>query len=123
MERKTIAIIGATEERGAAIARQMAGNDNLLLLFSHETEKLKTLIAEIRQASPHAKLESSGCAFEASWEADVIVNAMPLENTDEIVLKISTVATQKLVLGISEESVAMMKKKLPHSKVELAAYN
>ena len=70
--KQAIAILDATGENGNVIAKALAG-DNRLLLFGHDTERLDRLSEEVKKLVPHADLDCPGCAFEASWEADVII--------------------------------------------------
>jgi predicted dinucleotide-binding enzyme len=117
MTNKTIALIGATEKMGSQMARRLAGQDNSLLLFSHEPVLLAQLISEIKNEHPNAIVESAGCEFEASWEADIIIAAVPLQDVHEVAEKIREVATQKIVAAVSDESVSELKKLLPYSQV------
>jgi len=42
-----------------------------------------------------------GCPFDASWEADIIIPAVPYELERQLAEKIKPVATQKIVISIS----------------------
>jgi 8-hydroxy-5-deazaflavin:NADPH oxidoreductase len=99
--KKTIAIIGATGRMGSAIAKSLAKANYRLLFFAHRQEKVQQLINEIKQQDPSADVDSMGCAFDASWEADIIIPAVDYKNEKEVAEKIKPVATQKIVISIS----------------------
>jgi NADPH-dependent F420 reductase len=137
MASKTIAIIGATGKMGAAIAKSIAGGNYRLLLFSRDKAKADALAASIREAHPNADLETTACPFDASWEADIIIPAVPYGAEKETAEKIRQVATQKIVISISNPLNAQynglltdpgtsaaeeLQSYLPHSKV-VKAFN
>lgn len=101
MVKTAVAIIGATGKMGSAIAKALARGPYRLLLFAHNKEKLEQLKEEIRKTTPSADLDCVGCPTDASWEADVIIPAVPYKNEKEVVGRIKTVATQKVVVSIS----------------------
>jgi len=99
--KKTIAIIGASGNMGSAIAKNLAkGNYRLLLIANHQ-EKVQHLINEIKSINPSADVDSMSCPFDASWEADIIIPAVHYEIEKEVAKKIRDVATQKIVISIS----------------------
>jgi 8-hydroxy-5-deazaflavin:NADPH oxidoreductase len=101
MAKTAIAIIGATGKMGSAIAKSLAKGPYRLLLFAHDKTKLETAKEEIITATPSADIECVGCPMDASWEADVIISAVPYTAEKEVVEKIKTVATQKVVISIA----------------------
>ena len=128
--KKTVAIIGATENAGAAIAKNLAGGNYRLLLFAHDHDKASSLVNEITEMIPTAEIECLNCLVDASWEADIIISAVPPGMEAEIAQKIKGVATQKIVMVIAgygdsnsdkrivEHSAAEeLQKLLPYSKV------
>lgn len=128
---KTIAIIGATEKMGSAIAESLAKSNNRLLLMSNEAEKLEALKSKLENVYGSATIDIISCSKEASWEADIIVVAMPNEDEKNVAEKIRDVAVGKIVISISNPlkqnygelihsntSVAEeLQKMLPYSKV------
>lgn len=98
---KTIAIIGATGNMGSAIAKSLANADYRLLLFAHDKEKLSKVNSEIKSINSNADVDCMGCAMEASWEADIIIAAVPYAVEKEVAEKIRQVATQKIVISIT----------------------
>lgn len=99
--KKTIAIIGASGNMGSAIAKSLANENYRLLLFAHHQEKVNELINEIKGINSSADVDSMGCPFDASWEADIIIPAVNYKVEKELAEKIKDVATQKVVISIS----------------------
>jgi 8-hydroxy-5-deazaflavin:NADPH oxidoreductase len=99
--KKTIAIIGATGHMGSAIAKSLAKGNYRLLLFAHDQAKVQELIDEIKSTNVDADLDSMGCPFDASWEADIIIPAVNYQVEKEVAERIKEVATQKIVISIS----------------------
>jgi NADPH-dependent F420 reductase len=99
--KKTIAIIGASGNMGSAIAKSLAKGNYRLLLFANHQEKTLQLINEIKQLNPSADIDSMGCPFDASWEADIIIPAVNYKVEKEVAEKIKPVTTQKIVISIS----------------------
>ena len=99
--KQTIAIIGATGNMGSAIARSLSKTNNRLLLFARHFDKVQTLAAEIKKGNAAADAEAIECPTNASWEADLIILALPYAEEKEIAAKIKDVANQKIVISIS----------------------
>jgi 8-hydroxy-5-deazaflavin:NADPH oxidoreductase len=132
MAKKTIAIIGATEDLGAAIAKNLSIGNYRLLLFGHDVEKLNAVAEEIKNTNPAADIDCLGCMVDAGWEADIIISAVPFATEKEIVEKIRDVATQKIVISIANplnttvssgtSAAEELQKLLPNSKI-VKAFN
>ncbi len=135
--KQTIAVIGAGGNMGSAIAKSMAGGNYRLLLFDRAREQLDSLTEEIQQVHPEADLELMNCPHESSWEADIIILAVPHDAEKEIADKIQDVATQKIVISIANpidedfsklitdadtSAAEELQQWLPHSKV-VKAFN
>jgi NADPH-dependent F420 reductase len=99
--KQTIAIIGATGSMGSAISKSLAKGNYRLLLKSKDDDKLKDLVKTIKSVSKKADVEPIQCPAEASWEADVIILAVPYEAEKEITEQIREVANQKVVVSIT----------------------
>ena len=113
--KQAIAILDATGENGKVIAKALAGG-NRLLLFGHDSERLDRLAEEVKEFVPQADLDCPGCAFEASWEADVII--MDATDEKELADKIREVATQKLVIELTTDPGKNdLQTLLPNSKI------
>lgn len=135
--KQSIAIVGATGNMGAAISEALAKGPFRLLLHAPKKDKLKNLTQKIRKAFPSAEVEAIDCSFNASWEADIIILAVPYDVEKEVALKIKQVANQKIVVSISNplnqsydrlvtapgsSAAEELQKLLPNSKV-VKAFN
>lgn len=133
--KQTIAVIGATGNMGSAISKSLSKGNNRLLLFSNEKEKVSTLVEDIKGNNPSADVEALECPTNASWEADVIILAVPFQAEKEIADKIREVANQKIVISIANplnetydglvtapdtSAAEELQKLLPNSKVTKA---
>lgn len=85
---------------GAALAMAVAPGPDRLLLCGNET-RTAALALEIGQTNPTADVESAACSTNASWEADIIILAVPYSAEHELATKIREVANQKIVISVS----------------------
>src|SRR5207249_8774521 len=99
--KKTIAIIGATGNMGSALAKSLSKGNYRLLLMAKNVAQLNATSEEIKKANSNADVDVIGCPVEASWEADVIIAAVPYGAEKEVAEKIKDVATGKVVISIS----------------------
>lgn len=99
--KKTVAIIGATGRVGSVLAKCFAKTGNRLLLMSHNAEKLNLLTNNILQMFDEADVVKSDCQLDCSWEADIIILAVPHIAEREIAKLIKEVVTQKIVISIA----------------------
>jgi len=135
--KQTIAVIGATGNMGSAISRNLSKGNYRLLLKANDQKKLQRLIKDIKSSYSAADVEAMECPRDASWEADIIIAAVPYAAEREVAEKIREVANQKVVISIanplneaytalvtsSDTSAAEeLQKLLPHSKV-VKAFN
>jgi len=135
--KQTIAIIGASGNMGSAIAKSLAGGNYRLLLYSTNQEKTATLLRSIHEKHPGADAELIDCSTQASWEADIIIMAVPYAAEKEVAEKIKEVANQKIVISIANplnetysglvtdpgtSAAEELQQLLPHSKV-VKAFN
>lgn len=97
---KTIAIIDATSEMGAAITRSLSVSSNLrLLLMSDDHAKLEELKVEVGAHKSANDVFTMTCAREASWEADIIIITMQCSDEKQIADKIRDVTIGKIVIS------------------------
>lgn len=135
--KQTIAVIGASGNMGSAISKSLSKSNDRLLLFTDKKEKVQALLNDIKESNPSADVEALECPTNASWEADVIILAVPYQAEKEIAEKIKEVATQKIVISIANplnetydglvtapgsSAAEELQKLLPHSKV-IKAFN
>lgn len=112
-----IAMIGADGEMGSALAKGISAGNYRMLLFGEEPESLKLLTAAIHQEHPKADIKIMDCAYECSWEADIIVLDISEGDEKEIAKKIQEVATQKIVVRIADSTNTKLHQWLPNSKI------
>ena len=118
--KQTIAVIGASGNRGAAISKTLAKGNNRLLLIANEKEKVENLAQYITNNTASAEVEVLECPTDASWEADLIILAVPYQAEKEIAEKIREVANQKVVISLNNSynsSQEALQNLLPNSKV------
>jgi 8-hydroxy-5-deazaflavin:NADPH oxidoreductase len=135
--KQTIAVIGATGNMGSAISKTLSKGNYRLLLGANNQEKLETLVKEIKSLNASAEVEGINCPVDASWEADIIIAAVPFHAEKEVADKIREVANQKIVISIANplnetynglvtepgtSAAEELQKLLPNSKV-LKAFN
>ena len=137
--RQTIAILGAAGRMGWGIARSMARAGHHVLLADDGAEgcppsvrKLPSLVARIRGKAARANVEIVSSSREASWEADIIVPAVPFEVQAEVARRIRDVAAGKIVISVinplnktcdglltapTTSAAEVLAQELPHSKI------
>jgi NADPH-dependent F420 reductase len=135
--KQTIAIIGATGNMGSAISKSIAKGPYRLLLKANNSEDLEALVKDIKTKNPGADVEAAVCPEEASWEADIIILAVPFAAEKDIAAQIKEVANQKIVISIANplnetfnglvtspdtSAAEALQKLLPNSKV-IKAFN
>lgn len=99
--KQTIAIIGANGNMGSAIAKAIAKGPYRLLLKGNDQSALDALVQGIKSLNASADVEAAVCTTEASWEADIIILAVPFEAEKTIAPQIKEVANQKIVISIA----------------------
>jgi len=135
--KQTIAVIGATGNMGVAITKSISREPYRVLLKGNEQNTVDTLVNDIKTQNKHADIEAATCPTEASWEADIIILAVPFSAEKEIAAKIKEVANQKIVISIANplnenynglitppdtSAAEELQKLLPNSKV-VKAFN
>ena len=135
--KQTIAIIGATGNMGSAISKNLSKGNYRLLLRANDRQKLEELVNEIKTANSSADIEGINCPVDASWEADIIIAAVPYKAEKDVAEKIREVANQKIVISIANplnetndglvtepgtSAAEELQKLLPNSKV-VKAFN
>ncbi|MBD0351691.1 MAG: NAD(P)-binding domain-containing protein, partial [Flavisolibacter sp.] len=135
--KQTIAIIGATGNMGSAISKSLSKGNYMLLLCANQPDKIQALVEEIKRNNPAADVKALDCSVNASWEADIIIAAVPYQAEKEVAEKIRKVANQKIVISIANplnetydglvtapdtSAAEELQKLLPNSKV-VKAFN
>ena len=116
--KKTIAIIEATGEREAFIAKRLSNAYRLLLIGAEKVE-LHQLAEGLKEANNNTEVEVIECAREACWEADIIITPYPLQK--EVIQRIKEVSVGKVVVCISRSKDAgeNLQHFLPYSRVAI----
>lgn len=135
--KQTISVIGASGNMGSAISKSLSKGNNRLLLFANEKAKVEAVVKDIKSSNASAEVEALECPTDASWEADIIILAVPYGAEKEIAEKIKEVANQKIVISIANplnetfdglvtapdtSAAEELQKLLPNSKV-VKAFN
>lgn len=122
---------------GSAISRSLSKGNYRLLLCANDLNKLQAIAADIKSSNLGADVEASDCSRDASWEADIIIVAVPYSAEKEVADRIKEVANQKIVISIANplndtydglvtapdtSAAEELQKLLPNSKV-VKAFN
>lgn len=122
---------------GAALSKSLSKGNYRLLLCANDQDKVQAVAEEIKSRNPSAEVEAEDCTREASWEADIIIVAVPYAAEKEVAEKIREVANQKIIISIANplndtydglvtapdtSAAEELQKLLPNSKV-VKAFN
>jgi len=130
--KKTVAVIGAVSPFGLAISFGLAAAGHPLLLTDgvdlHLVPlfvSLPLLLARIKIRVPHADVRLVLSERDASWEADIVVSAVPRKALPALSRRIEEVVTGKIVVGLTgwleEMDDDMVGSDLPVAPGELAS--
>lgn len=119
---RTIVIIGEKGRFCPALAEKLAQQNLHLLFISNDEEQKVQLQKQFKNKKHVAEIEFIHCEKEGCWEADIIALTQPDKIDPQLIRRIKNVATQKLVLIISEEyniksNEHNFKELLPNSRV------
>jgi NADPH-dependent F420 reductase len=130
--KQTIAIIGSTTIIGAALARSLLRGNYRLLLSTEKPGKVNDLVKEIKKEIDFADVEQMNCNHSASWEADIIIAAVPYTSQKDVFDELRLVANGKIVISVvnplndnyenlsiatNTSAAEELQKTLPNSKV------
>jgi 8-hydroxy-5-deazaflavin:NADPH oxidoreductase len=85
----------------SAISKSLAKGNYRLVLCSNNQDKVTEVVSKIKEPNPDAEVEAINCSTQATWEADIIIVAVPYGAEKEVAAKIKDVANQKIVISIS----------------------
>src|SRR5690606_24615149 len=91
-------------------------NDNRLLIISEDISDCAKASDYISQTRSEEEVELMNCPKDGCWEADIIMLWNPSQHNTEHLLKLRSVAIQKIVLIVSKEEVINLPP-FPHSKI------
>ncbi|AUD00367.1 NAD(P)-binding domain-containing protein [Spirosoma pollinicola] len=128
---KTIAILGAGNTAGAAIAHELAGAGYILLLMDKQSERCASLRLSLLNDNPLSMIEVATCARESAWEADIVVLALSEQEQAESAQAICEVVTGKRVIWIRDcpdeapgeqliavhHQIELLETMLPHTRI------
>ncbi len=137
--KKTIALLGARGRMGSGIAPALVRAGYRVLLADDGennstpiVEKLTSLVAKLRGKSAKADIGIVPSSKEASWEADVVVFAVPYATQAAVAREIKEVVTGKVVISTvnpvnntcdglltapNTSAAEELARQLPHSKI------
>ncbi len=104
--KQTIVIIGAGA-MGSALADALQGGNYRLLLQSRDLSRAEAVAGRIRLAHPAADIGIAACPADASWEADLIILAVPHEAEAAIATHIRELVNRKVVVSISRQQSSL----------------
>ena len=122
MQKQTIAILGANTAEGILIATGLAKSTHKILLWANnDLADAQWMVIDIQKHFPGADIEAVSCNVDASWEADIIIAAVPFQDLGPICESIKEVSTRKILVHISEaahEAASLLCARiLPHTKL------
>jgi predicted dinucleotide-binding enzyme len=122
MQKQTIAILGANTPEGILVATGLAKSTHKILLWANnDLADTQWMAIDMQKHFPGADIEAVCCNVDASWEADIIIAAVPFPELGPICESIKEVSTRKILVHISEaahEAASVLcNKLLPHTKL------
>ena len=121
MGTKTMAVIGDTGKFHPALIKIAAEQDLRVLLVSHDIAQNEAVQKELKKLETSAEIEFIHCEKEGCWEADMIALTHPEKIDPALLERIRDVATQKIVLVVSDRDMQTQKEDfqelLPNSQV------
>ena len=119
MLKDTIAIIGATSNEGWLLANKLLTGNFRVLLMDNDLPQLNLMLHNINTVDINVDVAIVDCCRNASWEADIIIIAVPANQQIEVAKKIKEVATQKMVVFINSfvNTEIILQEILPQSRL------
>ena len=114
--KKTIAILGLTNEARNPFLLKLARHYRLLIISEHTNQHKPS--DYINGSDTEGNIELIDCAKDGCWEADIIIlwDSFRLEKTE--LKRLEEVATQKIILILTDqEDKTLIRSLFPHSKV------
>lgn len=102
MVKKTIAILGNSGKFPLEWMEVLMKQDLRLLFISEDEAKNVEVKNHLDKLNSVAEVEFSSCEREVCWEADIIAITHSNNISTDLIQRIKEVATQKIVLVISE---------------------
>ena len=118
--KKTIAILGLKKGTEKAFLDELA-NNNRLLIVSEDINDCAKASDYISQTRTDYEVELVNCPKDGCWEADIIMIWNPSQFNPTELLRLQSVAIQKIVLMVLEEKI--IPPPFPHSKIVVMTRN
>lgn len=125
--KETIAFIGDIEKTCSLFLGNLVQMDLHLLFIYKNEQQAGDMEKQLELKNTVAEIEIIPCAKEGCWEADIIAFVQPEDVQAPLVERIKEVATQKIVLCISdgkakkhafsETQIKQLRQGLPYSKI------
>ncbi|MDB5252204.1 MAG: oxidoreductase [Flaviaesturariibacter sp.] len=112
---QTILIIGAGT-KGRFLASRLSSGADRVVLCDAEAAVAGDAVTEILATHPAAQVEAMQCSYDAAWEADIIVLALPAADHAVVVDSIRPVACRKIVVTTARNRHEL-ESLLPHSAI------
>ena len=116
---KSIAIFGATDKYASVLAERLVADCNRLILLADQEKELLALRDKILLDNPYASIETTDCASDASWQADIIVLAVCNDLQRLISGSIIDFVTQKTLIAFVESQEDVLNKAKSNALQEL----
>jgi predicted dinucleotide-binding enzyme len=123
----TVAILGAASPTGQALATSLVSGPANLRLCDQDEAGAEQLAGQLKQLAPQADVEAMACSANASWEADLVILALPLSAQADAVRRIAPFVTQKTVCSVADAApcdlavllpaLAELQRLLPHTTI------
>ncbi|HEX8656522.1 MAG TPA: hypothetical protein VF690_03265 [Hymenobacter sp.] len=123
----TVAILGAASPTGQALATGLVSRPFALRLHDQDEGAAERLAQQLKQLAPLADVEAMACSATASWEADLVILALPLAAQAGAAQRIAPFVTRKTVYSVGDAApydpsvvlpvLADLRQQLPHSTI------
>jgi len=77
--KQTIAVIGASGNMGSAISKGLSKGNYRLLFCSDNIVNVQATLNDIKGSNPSSDVEAIDYSAQASWEANIIIAAVPYQ--------------------------------------------
>lgn len=113
---ETIAILGLMKGEATSFLEQLATTHRLLIVLRDLNDNSK--VSEYLSQNTEHEVELINCAKDGCWEADLIILWNPLQFKEDELLRLRSVATQKIILLVTgQEHEDIEHSIFPNSKI------
>jgi 8-hydroxy-5-deazaflavin:NADPH oxidoreductase len=115
--KQTLAVIGTDNIFIKDFVMMLSKGNYRILIYSNDKEKTSEFLKELKREPGSVEAEAAECKVDASWESDIILFALPGNQTGEAALQIKEVACRKTIIVSDPEIKEGLKSFLPNSTV------